>query len=47
MRDVVYRFVAASTDAEALPQDASCVTKVPRPPVFLPAQTGIAKGAQS
>ena len=47
MRDVVYRFVVAATDAEALPQDASCVTKVPRPPVFLPAQTGIAKGTQS
>ena len=46
MRDVVYRFVVAATDAEALPQDAACATKVPRPPVFLPAQGGSVKGVQ-
>jgi pimeloyl-ACP methyl ester carboxylesterase len=46
MRDVVYRFVMAATDASALPQDAACATKVPRPPVFLPAQSGSSKGAQ-
>jgi pimeloyl-ACP methyl ester carboxylesterase len=46
MRDVVYRFIVAATDAEALPQDAACAIKLPRPPVFLPAQTGGSKGAQ-
>jgi pimeloyl-ACP methyl ester carboxylesterase len=46
MRDVVYRFVVAATDAEALPQDAACANKVPRPPAFLPAQGGSDKGAQ-
>ena len=46
MRDVVYRFVVAATDAEALPADAACAMKVPRPPVFLPAQIGSVKGVQ-
>lgn len=46
MRDVVYRFVVASKDEEALPQDAACATKVPRPGVFLPTQIGSAKGVQ-
>jgi pimeloyl-ACP methyl ester carboxylesterase len=40
MRDVVFRFVTADTDAQALPQDASCAIKVPRPGVFLPVQMG-------
>ncbi len=36
MRDVVFRFVDAPTDAEALKVDASCATGVPRPGAFLP-----------
>jgi pimeloyl-ACP methyl ester carboxylesterase len=47
MRDVVYRFIVADTDAAALPQDASCATRVPRPPVFMPAQIGSSRGAAS
>jgi pimeloyl-ACP methyl ester carboxylesterase len=34
MRDVVYRFVDAATDAEAMAVDASCASHVPRPPAF-------------
>jgi pimeloyl-ACP methyl ester carboxylesterase len=34
MRDVLYRFVDAATDAEALKVDAACVTAIPRPPMF-------------
>ena len=45
MRDVVVRFVAAPTDAQALPQDALCATGIPRPGVFLPIQGGATNGA--
>jgi pimeloyl-ACP methyl ester carboxylesterase len=45
MHDVVLRFITAPTDAQALPQDASCAIKVPRPKVFLPIQAGASKGA--
>jgi pimeloyl-ACP methyl ester carboxylesterase len=38
MSDVVYRFVNAASDAEALDVDAACVQHVPRPPVFIPVQ---------
>ena len=34
MRDVLFRFVDAATDEEALKEDASCVTGIPRPPMF-------------
>ncbi len=34
MRDVLFRFVDAQTDEEALAVDASCVTGIPRPPMF-------------
>ena len=46
MRDLVYRFVVAATDAAALPQDAACATKVPRPFAFLPTQAGVGNGVQ-
>jgi hypothetical protein len=46
MRDVVYRFIVAATDAAALPQDAGCATRVPRPPAFLPTQAPVGKGVQ-
>jgi pimeloyl-ACP methyl ester carboxylesterase len=34
MRDVLYRFVDADDDDEALRTDASCATGIPRPPMF-------------
>jgi len=39
MRDVLFRFFDAKTDAAALPQDAACATRIPRPPAFVPVQT--------
>ncbi|WP_431100936.1 alpha/beta hydrolase [Roseateles noduli] len=36
MRDVLFRFIDASRDADALQVDASCVKGLPRPPAFLP-----------
>ena len=36
MRDAVFRFVNAATEAEALAVDTSCAAKVPRPPAFAP-----------
>jgi hypothetical protein len=36
MKDVVFRFVDAQTDDEALKVDASCVAALPRPRVFVP-----------
>jgi pimeloyl-ACP methyl ester carboxylesterase len=38
MRDVLYRFVDAVSDDEALAVDASCVTSIPRPPMFAPTE---------
>ena len=34
MRDVLFRFVDAASDDEALKVDAACVTAIPRPPMF-------------
>ncbi len=36
MRDVIYRFIDAENDDDALQVDAACAAKVPRPPAFLP-----------
>lgn len=36
MRDVVYRFIDAETDADALNVDVACVAAIPRPPAFVP-----------
>ncbi|HLO94205.1 MAG TPA: alpha/beta hydrolase [Burkholderiaceae bacterium] len=36
MSEVLYRFIDAKTDAAALPQDAACAVKIPRPPAFQP-----------
>ncbi len=36
MRDVVYRFMDATSDREALAVDAGCVANVPLPPAFRP-----------
>jgi fermentation-respiration switch protein FrsA (DUF1100 family) len=43
MRDVLYRFVDAATDDEALGVDAACVTSIPRPPMFALPVPGVAK----
>ncbi len=36
MRDVLYRFVDAESEAQALLVDAACAQRVPRPPAFEP-----------
>lgn len=36
MRDVLFRFIDAATDAQALAVDAECARQVPRPPAYLP-----------
>ena len=36
VRDIVYRFIDASEDRDALVVDAGCVAAVPRPPAFQP-----------
>ncbi|HJV96719.1 MAG TPA: alpha/beta hydrolase [Albitalea sp.] len=38
MRDVLFRFIDAADDAQALAADASCVKSIPRPPAFEPLQ---------
>ncbi len=38
MRDVLFRFIDAETDADALQVDSACAARVPRPPSFLPAR---------
>lgn len=43
VRDLMFRFIDAKTDAAALPQDAACATRIPRPPAFQPVQGGAAK----
>jgi pimeloyl-ACP methyl ester carboxylesterase len=40
MRDVLFRFVDAQTDEEALAVDAGCATAIPRPPMFEPPGPG-------
>ncbi|MDH4050448.1 MAG: alpha/beta hydrolase, partial [Rubrivivax sp.] len=40
MRDVLYRFIDAESDAQALQVDAGCVAGVPRPPAFQPVRGG-------
>ena len=46
MRDVIYRFVDAESDDDALKVDATCVQAVPRPPAFAPPEASSASGAQ-
>lgn len=38
MRDLIFRFIDARDDASALPQDAACATRIPRPVAFQPIQ---------
>jgi hypothetical protein len=46
MRDVIFRFVDAATDAEALAVDAACIAKVPRPPAFVSLRAAHAKASE-
>ncbi|MBV9891187.1 MAG: alpha/beta fold hydrolase [Rhizobacter sp.] len=45
MRDLVYRFIDATGDREALAVDAGCLANVPRPPAFRPPGAQAAAGA--
>jgi hypothetical protein len=36
MRDVLFRFIDAASDSDALGVDATCAASVPRPPAFRP-----------
>jgi len=46
MRDVVFRFVDAATDADALAVDAGCAAKVPRPPAYVSLRAAHAKASE-
>ena len=46
MRDVIFRFVDAASDAEALAVDAGCVARVPRPPAFVSLRAAHAKASE-
>jgi len=35
-RDLLYRFIDAGSESEALALDAGCVQSIPRPPAFQP-----------
>lgn len=41
MNEVLFRFIDAKLNTTALPQDASCATKIPRPNVFVPARPSL------
>jgi pimeloyl-ACP methyl ester carboxylesterase len=44
--DLLFKFIDAETDAEALAVDASCVTSIPRPGVFRPITTAGGEGSR-
>ncbi len=46
MRDVVFRFIDAATDAEALAVDAGCAARVPRPPAFVSVHSANARASE-
>jgi hypothetical protein len=35
-RDVLFRFIDAASDGQALIVDADCAAAIPRPPAFVP-----------
>ena len=43
MRDAIFRFVDAASDAEALKIDTDCARALPRPPAFAPVTAEVAK----
>ena len=40
MRDVLFRFIDADSDRQALQVDAACAVSIPRPPAFMPFSGG-------
>jgi hypothetical protein len=46
MRDVLFRFVDAEDDAQALQIDAGCARAIPRPPAFSPPDPAAGAGAR-
>ena len=46
MRDVLYRFIDAETDTDALAVDTACVESIPRPPAFQPVRAATAGSAR-
>jgi pimeloyl-ACP methyl ester carboxylesterase len=46
IRDVIYRFVDAAADADALAVDSGCAAKVPRPPAFVSLRAAHAKASE-
>jgi pimeloyl-ACP methyl ester carboxylesterase len=44
MRDVLFRFIDAEGDDEALAVDADCAQGIPRPPAFVPPGAGVVAG---
>lgn len=46
MRDVLYRFIDAESDTEALAVDTACVESIPRPPAFQPVRAASAAGSK-
>jgi hypothetical protein len=43
MREVLYRFIDAPDDPQALQVDAACASAIPRPPAFMPFTTEAAR----
>lgn len=41
--DLLFRFIDASGDAQALALDATCITGIPRPPAFVPPTPSVAE----
>ena len=46
MRDIIFRFIDAGSDADALAVDAGCVARVPRPPAFVSLRAAHAKASE-
>ena len=42
MRDVLFRFIDAGSEVDALKVDTACVEGIPRPPAFQPIRPGSA-----
>ncbi len=43
MRDVIFHFIDAATDEEALRVDADCAQAIPRPPAFVPVHAEVTR----
>ena len=47
VRDVVFRFIDATTDADAVAVDAGCAAHVPRPPAFEPVGSAVTAASEA